>query len=145
MSNFADNKKATYDYESLENFDAGIVLTGAEVKSIRAGGAHLKGSYLSFHRGELYIKGMHIAPYAKANRKLGYDPEAPRKVLMRKVELRSLEGKTHQKGLTLVPFSLYARGRHIKLRFGLCRGKKKYEKKEKLKRETIRREIREYL
>jgi len=145
MTTFAENRRARHDYESLEEFDAGIVLVGHEVKSVREGGANLAGSYLSFDGGELFLTGMHIAPYKKAGRLTGYDPARRRKALLRKSELRSLRGKTEQKGLTLVPFSLYARGRTIKLKFGLCHGKKKYEKKAKLKSRISEREIREHL
>lgn len=141
MDLFADNRKARFEYETLETFDAGVVLTGQEVKSIRGGGANLTGSYVSFADGELWIKEMRIAPYSKAGKLEGYDPAHPRKVLMRKRELMSLIGKTRQKGLTLVPLSLYPRGRHIKLRFGLCRGRKAHDKKEKLKSRDIDREV----
>lgn len=142
MEPFADNRKARFDYETLESFDAGIVLTGQEVKSVRGGGANLTGSYLSLTGGELWIKGLRIAPYSKAGKLEGYDPTRPRKVLVRKRELASFAGKTRQKGLTLIPFSLYPRGRHIKLRFGLCRGRKAHDKKEKLKSRDIDREVR---
>ncbi len=142
MEAFADNRKARFDYETLESFDAGIVLSGQEVKSVRNGGANLTGSYVSLSGGELRIKGLRIAPYSKAGKLEGYDPTRPRTLLVRKRELASLAGKTQQKGLTLVPFSLYPRGRHIKLRFGLCRGRKAHDKKEKLKARDIDREVR---
>lgn len=142
MDAFVENRKARYDYETLENFDAGIVLTGQEVKSIRHGGANFTGAYLTLTGGELWLKGARISPYAKASNLDTYDPAHPRKVLLRKQELRGLAGKTQQKGLTLVPFSLYPRGRHIKLRFGLCRGRKAHDKKDVLKRRDIDRDIR---
>jgi SsrA-binding protein len=142
MESFAENRKARHDYETLETFDAGIVLTGQEVKSVRQGGANFTGSYLSLYRGELWLKSMRISPYSKAGKLEGYEPEHDRKILMRKREIESLMGKTQQKGLTLVPFSLYPRGRHIKLRFGLCRGRKAHDKREKLKRQDIDRDIR---
>lgn len=145
IMSFADNRKARYDYETLEEYDAGIVLSGAEVKSIREGGANLVGSFVSFDKGELWVKGLKIAPYSKAGRIDGYDPSQPRKILMRKRELKSLLGKTLQKGLTLIPISLYPRGRHIKLKFGLCRGKKSHDKKETKKRRDIEREIDRHL
>ncbi|HWR00011.1 MAG TPA: SsrA-binding protein SmpB [Candidatus Methylomirabilis sp.] len=141
MESFTDNRKARYDYETLESFDAGIVLSGQEVKSIRGGGANLTGSYLTLAGGEIWIKGMRIAPYSKAGKLEGYDPTHPRKVLLRKREIMSLLGKTQQKGLTLVPLFLYPRGRQIKLRFGLCRGRKAHDKKEKLKARDIGREV----
>lgn len=145
MELFADNRKARFAYETLESFDAGIVLSGQEVKSIRGGGANLTGSYLSFADEELWIREMRIAPYSKAGRLEGYSPTRPRKILMRKRELMSLLGKTRQKGLTLVPLSLYPLGRHIKLRFGLCRGRKAHDKKEKLKLRDLDREAKRAL
>ncbi len=145
MTNFADNRKARYDYETLEEFEAGIVLTGAEVKSIRGGGANLAGSFVSFDAGELWVKGLKIAPYAKAGRMEGYDPSKSRKILIRKSERERLLGKLKQKGLTLIPISLYPRGRHIKLKFGLCRGKKSFDKKETLKRRDIERDVERHL
>jgi SsrA-binding protein len=142
MEPFVENRKARFDYETLESFDAGVVFLGHEVKSIRLGGANFTGAHLSFSGGELWLKGARIAPYVKAGKLDDYDPSQPRKVLLRKAELQSLAGKLQQKGLTLVPFSLYPRGRHIKLRFGLCRGRKAHDKKEKLKQRDVDRDIR---
>lgn len=143
--NFADNRKARYDYETLEEFDAGIVLSGQEVKSIREGNANLTGSYIIFDRGELWIKNLTIAPYSKSGVLEGYDPQKPRKILLRRKELQSLLGKIQQKGLTLIPISLYPHARRIKLKFGLCRGKKSHDKRESLKRRDIERDVRRHL
>jgi SsrA-binding protein len=142
MEPFAENRKARHDYETLETFEGGIVLSGQEVKSIRHGGANLLGAHVSLQSGELWLKGVHIAPYAKAGTLDAYDPDRPRKVLLRKRELLGISGKMQQKGLTLVPFTLYPHGRHIKLRFSLCRGRKAHSKKEMLKRRDITRELR---
>lgn len=142
MTTFTENRKARHDYETLESFDGGLELLGHEVKSVRAGGAKLAGAYVHFVRGELWVSGVHISPYIKAGKLANYDPDRDRKVLMTRSELNSLLGKIQQKGLTLVPFSLYSRGRHIKLSFGLCRGRKAYDKREKLKKKDIDREIR---
>lgn len=142
MKPFAENRRARHDYEILETLDGGLVLSGHEVKSIREGGAKLSGSYLGFDGGELWLKKAHIAPYGKAGNIKDYDPERERKVLVTTQELQNLFGKMSQKGLTLVPLSLYPRGRHIKLSFGVCRGRKSYDKREKLKRRDIEREIR---
>jgi len=142
MKAFAENRRARHDYEILENFDGGLQLLGHEVKSIRDGGAKLVGSFLGLDRGELWLKKAHIAAYSKAGGLKEYDPDRPRKVLLTKPELIGLEGKISQKGLTLVPLSLYPRGRHIKLSFGLARGRKAHDKREKLKRRDIDREIR---
>jgi SsrA-binding protein len=141
MDTFAENRKARHEYEALETFQAGIVLSGQEVKSVRGGGANFTGAYLGWEGGELWLKGARIAPYAKAAARETYDPTHPRKILLRKQELQRLAGKTQQKGLTLIPFSLYPRGRHIKLKFGLCRGRQAHDKKAVLKRRDIDREI----
>ncbi|MEN9558649.1 MAG: hypothetical protein RL141_1018 [Candidatus Parcubacteria bacterium] len=138
---FAENRKARHDYEALETFDAGIVLSGQEVKSIRHGGAHLLGAHLSLHHGELWLNGAQISPYAKAGSLTDYDPTHPRKVLLRKTELERLAGKLQQKGLTLIPFLLYPHGRHIKLRFGLCRGRKSHDKRDLIKKRDITRSL----
>ncbi|MBI4138744.1 SsrA-binding protein SmpB [Candidatus Uhrbacteria bacterium] len=142
MATFAENRKARHDYDILETFDGGLVLLGHEVKSIRSGGAKLAGTYLAFRADELWLVGAHISPYAKAGPLPGYDPTRDRKVLLERRELSSLQGKIKQKGLTLVPLSLYPRGRHIKLSFGLARGRKAADKREKLKKRDIDRELR---
>ncbi|MBD3251318.1 SsrA-binding protein SmpB [Candidatus Uhrbacteria bacterium] len=142
---FAENRKARHHYETLEEYEAGLVLSGQEVKSIREGGANLTGSHISIENGELWVKGMRIAPYSKSGQTEGYDPEHPRKLLMRKTEIKQIWGKTQQKGLTLIPFSLYPLGRHIKLKFGLCRGKKAHDKRESLRRRDIERDVRRNL
>lgn len=138
--NFTENRKARHDYESLEKYQAGLVLTGGETKSIREGGAKLEGSHLVLHGGELWLLGTHIKPYSKAGRIEGYDPTRSRKVLIHKKELRYLAGKIQEKGLTLVPFSLYASGRQIKLSFGLCRGRKAHDKREHIKSRELDRQ-----
>jgi SsrA-binding protein len=145
MATFADNRKVRHDYETLEEYDAGIVLAGHEVKAVREGGANLAGSHIGFDKGELWVKGLKIAPYSKAGRLEGYDPSHPRKLLMRKRELKSLLGKSQQKGLTLIPISLYAHGRHIKLRFALCRGKKAHDKRDSIRKRDIERDVRRHL
>lgn len=140
--NFSENKKARFSYETIETFDGGIVLTGQETKSVREGGANLLGSYLSIDRGELFLKHASIRPYAKAGQLKDYQPDRDRKILVHKKELLSLFGKIQQKGLTLVPFSLYPHARQIKLSFGLCRGKTTHDKRESLRKRDIEREIR---
>lgn len=145
MPPYAENRKARHDYETLESFEGGLELLGHEAKSVRTGGAKLAGAYLSIRNGQLWLTGAHISRYAKATPKEEYDPDRARRVLMHRKELENLAGKTQQKGLTLVPFSLYSRGRHIKLSFGLCRGRKTYDKKEKLKGRDIDRETRRVL
>jgi len=142
MKPFAENRRARHDFEILEPLEGGLSLLGHEVKSIREGGAKLAGSYISIENGELWLRKVHIAPYSKAGGIKEYDPERERKILVTASELRSLLGKMSQKGLTLVPLSLYPRGRHIKLSFALCRGRKSFDKREKLKQRDLDREIR---
>lgn len=139
---YAENRKAKHDYEQLESYDAGLVLSGQEVKAIREGGANLTGSYLSFDKGELWLKHARIAPYSKAGLLPEYDPERPRKVLMHKRELRKIFDKNQQKGLTLIPFSLYPRARQVKLNFSLCKGKTAYDKRDSLKQKAIAQDLR---
>lgn len=143
MKPYAENRKALHDYKILEKFEGGLSLLGHEVKSIRTGGAKLQGSYLRLDRGELWLLGAHIAPYAKAGKLAAYDPKRDRKVLVTKKELHTLAGKGQQKGLTLVPLSLYPRGQHIKLSFGVARGRKMRDKREKIKKRDMEREIRQ--
>ncbi len=140
--NFSENRKAKFSYETLETFEGGIVLTGQETKSIREGGANLLGSYLGIDRGELFLKHASIRPYAKAGRLKDYQPDRDRKVLIHKKEILYLFGKIQQKGLTLVPFSLYPHARQIKLSFGLCRGKTTHDKRETLRKRDIERDMR---
>lgn len=134
-----------HDYEILEKFEGGLVLDGNEVKSIREGGAKLLGAYLQLFQGELWLIGAHVSAYSKQGKTDGYDPTRRRKVLVHTKELNQLFGKTQQKGLTLVPFSLYPSGRRIKLSFALCRGKKAFDKREKLKERDLTRQTARFL
>lgn len=142
VSTFTENRKAKHDYETLERFEGGLVLTGQEVKSIREGGAKLDGAHLMVLKEELWLIGGHIRPYSKAGSIEGYDPARSRKVLVKKKELAYLGEKTREKGLTLVPFSLYSSRHQVKLAFGLCRGRKAHDKRDKLKQLDIDRQIR---
>lgn len=142
---FAENRKARFDYEILESFQGGLVLEGQEVKSIRQGGGRLDGAYLVISRGELWLIGAHIRPYAKAAKTETYNPDRSRKVLVQAKELAYLAGKTQEKGLTLVPFSLYPSGHRIKVSFSVCRGRKAHDKREKLKNRDLDRELRRNL
>lgn len=141
----AENKKAYFDYEILRPFEAGIALFGYEVKSIKTGRANLKGAYVILRGGEAYLINCDITPYQPKNTPKDYDPTRPRKLLLLKKELKELIGASAQKGLTIVPLKMYTKQAKIKLAFGLCRGKKKHEKKEKLKKRDIEREIGERL
>lgn len=124
----ATNRKARHDYHILETYEAGMVLEGSEVKSLRDGKANLKDSYAQVKKEELYLLQMHISPYDKASQ-FGHDPTRPRKLLMHKREIRRLLGKTVEKGLTLVPLRLYFKGSHAKVELALVTGKRKYDKR----------------
>lgn len=141
----AENKKAFFDYEILEKFEAGIVLRGYEVKAVKAGNIGLKGAYVTFHNGEAYLTGAHIGRYKQAGGLLDYDPERSRKLLLKNKEIRYLMGKKEEKGLTIVPLSVYIKGSKIKVEIGIGRGKRKFEKKEKIKKRDIEREIKRTL
>ncbi|MEK7087342.1 MAG: SsrA-binding protein SmpB [Patescibacteria group bacterium] len=144
MSAFAENRKAYFDYEILEKFEAGLVLSGAEVKSIKGGRMNLTGSYVNFHNSEPYLIGASIAPYQPKNQPSDYNPSRSRKLLLNKKEIDYLIGKTKQKGLTLMPLKAYNKGRKIKIEIGLARGKKQYDKRSVIsKREAARKIERE--
>lgn len=124
----ARNKKATHDYHIEETFEAGIVLTGTEIKSIRQGKVNLQDSYARIDRGELFIVGMHISPFEQGNR-FNVDPTRTRKLLMHKKEIDKLLGVTKVKGLTLIPLDLHLRKGFAKVQLALGRGKKLYDKR----------------
>lgn len=136
----ARNKKASFDYFILSTYEAGIVLFGTEIKSIRQGRVNLKDSYCEFKDGELYIRGMHISPYEQGNI-FNRDPMRLKKLLLHKREIMSLFGKTKQDGLTLVPLSLYFSGSRVKVELGLCRGKKNYDKRDSIAKKEASREM----
>jgi SsrA-binding protein len=134
------NKKATYEYTVTERFEAGVQLTGAEVKSVKGGHAQLEGSFVRIIGSEAYLVNAQIFPYIYA-RPEGYDPKRTRKLLLHKAELIRLKSKTEGANLTLVPLSWYTKGPLVKLEVGLARGKKQYEKREVKRREDQRREL----
>jgi SsrA-binding protein len=137
----ATNPKAHSDYQILETYEAGIVLSGQEVKSIRQGHLSLKGAYATIRQGEAWLLGAYIAPYQKAGPLPYYDPTRSRKLLLKKEELKKIIGRLKTQHLTLVPLTVYTKGRYLKIELGLGRGKKKYEKKEIIKKRAIAREI----
>lgn len=145
MKTYADNKKARFDYEVLESFEAGLVLNGQEVKSIRNGNIGLKGSYVIIREGEVYLIGANIPPYQPKNALPDYDPERLRKLLLNKKEIDYLVGKTKEKGLTLIPLKIYSKYAKIKLEFGIAKGKRKADKRETIKKRDTDREIRREL
>ena len=129
----AENRKARHDFTIYETFEAGIALTGTEVKSLRAGRANLKDSYAQVDNGEIYLFNMHISPYEQGNR-FNVDPVRARKLLLHKSEMRRFAEKAFEKGFTLVPLKLYfSRGR-AKLLVGLCKGKQEFDKRESKKK-----------
>ena len=141
MGVFAENRKAYFDYEIKEIFEAGLVLSGAEVKSIKNGRMNLAGSYVNFHNNEPYLIGTSIAPYQPKNQPADYDPSRSRKLLLNKKEIDYLLGKTKQKGLTLIPLKVYNKGRKIKIEIGLARGKKQYDKRAAISKKEVERKI----
>lgn len=136
----ARNKKATFDYFVLSTYEAGLVLYGTEIKSIRQGKVNLKDSYCEFKDGELFVRGMHISPYEQGNI-FNRDPMRLKKLLMHKREIMTLFGKTKQDGLTLIPLSLYFSGAKVKMELGLCRGKKNYDKRDTIAKKEANREM----
>ena len=137
----AENKKAFFDYEILEKYEAGLVLTGQEVKSVKNGQANLKGSYVTFHNNRPSIIGMHISKYKPAGKLPDYDPDRTREVLLKKKEIAYLQGKSQEQGLTIVPLKVYTSGGRVKIQIAVVRGKKKFEKRDKIKKRDIEREI----
>lgn len=133
MKIVTENREAKFEYFIEDSYEAGIVLDGGEVKSIRAGNVNLKDSYCSIVNGELFIKGMHVAVYDKAGSYNVKDSRRERRVLLHKSEINRLIGKVNQKGFTLVPLKVYFKGSLIKVEIGLCKGKHTYDKKQSIK------------
>jgi len=134
------NKKARYDYEILSTHEAGLVLLGTEIKSIREGRIQLKDGYARIEGNEAFLHEVYIAPYPNAG-PFNHDPTRPRKLLLHKREIRRLYGKVQEKGLALVPLSVYLKNSKAKVELGVGRGKRKYEKREAIKRQDAKREI----
>ena len=134
------NRQARFNYEILEKVEAGIALAGTEVKSIREGKANIKEAYADIRNGEAWLIGAHISPYSHGNI-TNHDPLRERKLLLNAVEIHRLQSKVMEKGLTLVPLSLYLKGRLVKLELGVGRGKKLGDKREDIKKRDQQREI----
>jgi SsrA-binding protein len=141
MATYSTHRRAHFDYDILDTFEAGLVLLGHEVKSIRLGRAKLEGAHVAVRGGQVLLIGASIPPYQTTNTPANYDPERPRVLLLSRKELARLDQETEKAGLTAVPLSLYNAGRHIKLRFGLARGKKKADKRESIKERDTKRDI----
>jgi SsrA-binding protein len=138
--NIAENRKARHDYHIEEVFEAGLVLKGTEVKSLRQGRVNLKDSYARIKNGEVYVYQMHISPYKYAYYD-NHDPLRPRKLLLHKREIKRLYGKVNEQGSTLVPLQLYFKDGKVKMALALARGKRKYDKRESIRRREGQREM----
>ncbi len=125
----ASNRKVFHDYFILERYEAGIELSGTEVKSIRAGTLNLKDSYCTIKNGEIFVRGMHISPYEKGNI-FNRDPDRVRRLLMHRKEILKLNQRVMQEGVALVPLSVYFKDSRVKVEVGLCKGKKLYDKRD---------------
>ena len=137
----AQNRKARHDYFILDTFECGIVLTGTEIKSVRAANLNLKDSYASVENNELWLLGMHISPYEKGSY-YNHEPERNRKLLLNRHELVRLKGKTKEKGLTLVPLSVYIKdGRRAKVELALAKGKTSYDKRDAIAQRDAKRDM----
>lgn len=137
---FAQNRKARHEYTIEETYEAGIVLRGTEVKSIRQGKVSMKECYAAFSNGEIFVYGMHITPYEQGNI-FNTDPVRTRKLLLNRRELRKLDADTKEKGLTLIPLSLYEKNGLVKMSLALARGKKLYDKRTAIKERDAKKRI----
>ncbi len=134
------NKKANFDYEIIDTYETGIVLTGTEIKSIRAGKANLKDSYAIIKNNELFLLNMHISSYEQGNR-FNHEETRTRKILMHKKEILKLRDKLEIEGYTLIPIKLYFKGSIAKILIGLAKGKKNYDKRESIKKKDMERQL----
>ncbi len=141
MSAYVQNKKATFNYELLETFEAGVVLYGHEVKAIRASKAKLDGAYVIIRGGEAFLVGASVSPFQPVNTPKDYDPERARKLLLSKKELANLERESEHAGLTIVALRWYNKGQKLKLAIAIARGKKKTDKRETLKARDAKRDM----
>lgn len=140
MKTIATNRRARHDYEILETYEAGLVLSGSEVKSLRDGKANLKDSFAHVRGGEVFLEGMYIAPYS-FSRAGGHEPERTRKLLLNRREIDQIAGKIAERGLTLVPLRLYFTEGKAKLELGLARGKRTVDKRQAIKEREQQREM----
>ena len=136
----ASNRKARHDYDVLETFECGIALRGSEVKSLREGKIQLRDAYARIDGGEVWLHGVHVAPYAFAHGRDGHDPDRPRKLLLHRSEIDELTGRTQQESLTLVPLSVYFKDGRAKVELALARGRRRYDKRAAIAARDARRE-----
>jgi SsrA-binding protein len=137
----ADNRKARHDYDIDETYEAGIALTGSEIKSVRAGRVNLRGSFARVYNDEVFLYEAHISPYEQSGTYFNHEPTRPRKLLLHRREIARLSGLVRQKGLTLVPLRIYFKGRRAKLELGVARGKKNYDRREDIAKRDAQRDI----
>ncbi len=135
------NKKAYFDYQVLEEVEAGIVLQGTEIKSVRKGSVDLKDSYVLIRHGEAVVLNLYIAPYTEGNQ-FNHEERRTRKLLLHKSEIKKLREKVLQNGVTLVPLSCYFVKQHVKIKIGVCKGKKLFDKRESIRKRDLEREAR---
>lgn len=134
------NKQAKFDYEILNSFEAGLVLTGQEVKAVKSGAIKLNNAFITIKnnpKNEVFLSNARIAPYLKAHNLTDYNPTRPRKLLVKSAEIAKLIGKIKEKGLTIIPLKVYTRNNLVKIECGLGRGKKQFEKKQSLKKRDL--------
>lgn len=141
MPVISENKKAYFNYEILEKFEAGVILNGQEVKSLKTNGVNLTGGYVVLKDEKVFWIGANIPPYQPRNIGSSYNPERSREILLKKSEIKYLVGKTKQKGLTLVPLKVYTIRGKIKLEFAIVKGKRKFDKRETIKKKDVEREL----
>ncbi len=142
MTTYINNRKVHFDYEIKKTYEAGLNLLGFEVKAIKNSKGNLAGAFCIVRGNEVYLVGAHISPYQQNNTPKDYEPTRTRKLLLNKREIKELSTAEGTKGLTLVPLSLYSKGRHIKISIAIAQGKKKYDKRETIKKRDIDREMR---
>lgn len=138
------NRKARHDYHILDTFEAGMSLKGTEVKSLRKGNANLQDSYAVLKNGEVWLLGLHISPYEQGNIN-NHEPRRNRKLLLHRKQIRKLMGNVREKGLSLIPLSIYFKGPHAKVELALAQGKKQYDKREAIARREAERDLRQRL
>ena len=139
--NVAENRKARHDYFIEESYEAGIVLTGSEIKAIRAGRLNLRGGYARVENGEIWLHDVHISPYDQSGKYYNHEPTRPRKLLLHRREISRILGQVERQGFTLVPLRIYFKGRRAKVDLGLARGKKLYDKREDIAKRESKRDI----
>jgi SsrA-binding protein len=143
VSTLSENRKARFDYTILDTFEAGIVLSG-QVKSVKAGQISLNGSFVHIKNNEAFLTNAHVSPYKKAGKLEGYNPERDRKLLLNRKELVKIADRRQSEGLAIIPLSVFTTRGLVKIKIALARGKRKYEKRESIKKRETEKEIRKY-